>query len=279
MSHGYKTVLVHYDSTARAAKRLTLASRIADDFEAHLVAAYSIVSPLYSEPFVADGGAFVAQELLRFQERKDAGAKMSFEQTVARLGRKVEWRTSVGDPAAVINEQARYADLIVLGQYDRNDVNDVTPDFIGRVLMGSGRPVLVVPFAGEFSAMPSRPMIAWNASREAAHAVTEALPLLQRAKEVQIAVFNARAGRGGHGDVPGADLATFLARHGVTSTVSASGLSDVDTGNQILSRAADFQSDLIVMGGYGHSRAYEFVVGGSTRTLLESMTVPVLLSH
>jgi len=279
MSHGYKTVLVHYDSTARAAKRLTLASSIADDFEAHLVAAYSIVSPLYSEPFVADGGAFVAQELLRFQERKDAGAKSGFEQTVARLGRKVEWRTSVGDPAAVINEQARYADLIVLGQYDRNDVNDVTPDFIGRVLMGSGRPVLVVPFAGEFSAMPSRPMIAWNASREAAHAVTEALPLLQRAKEVQIAVFNARAGRGGHGDVPGADLATFLARHGVTSTVSASGLSDVDTGNQILSRAADFQSDLIVMGGYGHSRAYEFVVGGSTRTLLESMTVPVLLSH
>jgi nucleotide-binding universal stress UspA family protein len=137
----------------------------------------------------------------------------------------------------------------------------------------------VLPFAGEFTAMPSRPMIAWNASREAAHAVTEALPLLKRAKEVQIAVFNARAGRGGHGDRPGADLATFLARHGVTSTVSTSGASDVDTGNQILSRAADFQSDLIVMGGYGHSRAYEFVVGGSTRTLLETMTVPVLLSH
>lgn len=279
MSHGYKTILVHYDSTARAAKRLTLASLIADEFEAHLVAANSIVSPLYSEPFVADGGAFIAQELLRFQERKDAGAKTSFEQTIANLGRKVEWRTSVGDPASAINEQARYADLVVLGQYDRSDVNDVTSDFIGRVLMHSGRPVLVLPFAGEFTAMPSRPMIAWNASREAAHAVTEALPLLQRAKEVQIAVFNARAGRGGHGDIPGADLATFLARHGVTSTVSTSGVSDVDTGNQILSRAADFQSDLIVMGGYGHSRAYEFVVGGSTRTLLETMTVPVLLSH
>lgn len=279
MSHGYKTILVHYDSTPRAVKRLTLASLIADEFAAYLVAANSIVSPLYSEPFVADGGAFVAQELLRFQELKEAGAKTRFEQTIASLGRKVEWRTSVGDPAAVINEQARYADLVVLGQYDRNDLNDVTPDFIGRVLMHSGRPVLVLPFAGEFTAMPSRPMIAWNASREAAHAVTEALPLLQRAKEVQIAVFNARAGRGGHGDIPGADLATFLARHGVTSTVSASGVSDLDTGNQILSRAADFQSDLIVMGGYGHSRAYEFVVGGSTRTLLETMTVPVLLSH
>lgn len=279
MSHGYKTILVHYDSTPRAVKRLTLASLIADEFAAHLVAANSIVSPLYSEPFVADGGAFVAQELLRFQELKEAGAKTRFEQTIASLGRRVEWRTSVGDPAAVINEQARYADLVVLGQYDRNDLNDVTPDFIGRVLMHSGRPVLVLPFAGEFTAMPSRPMIAWNASREAAHAVTEALPLLKRAKEVQIAVFNARAGRGGHGDIPGADLATFLARHGVTSTVSASGVSDLDTGNQILSRAADFQSDLIVMGGYGHSRAYEFVVGGSTRTLLETMTVPVLLSH
>jgi nucleotide-binding universal stress UspA family protein len=279
MSHGYKTILVHYDSTPRAARRLTLASRIADDFEAHLVAAYSIVSPLYSEPFVADGGAFVAQELLRFQERKDAEARAAFDRIAPTLGRAVEWRSETGDPASVINEHGRYADLIVVGQYDDDAANDVTPDFIGRVIMGSGRPVLVVPYTGEFATIGRRPMVAWNASREAARAVSSSMPLLRLAQEVQVTTFNARAGRGGHGDVPGADIATFLARHGVKANVSGSTSKDVDIGNQMLSRTDDFQADLLVMGGYGHSRAYEFVMGGATRTILESMTVPVLFAH
>ena len=279
MSFGYKTILVHFDSTERAARRLRLAAGLADEFDAHLAAVYSIMSPLYSEPFVADGGAFVAQELLRFQERKDAEARASFDRIVPSLGRDVEWRTEAGDPAAVVNEHARYADLVIVGQYDEDAANDTTPDFIGRVIMGSGRPVLVIPYAGEFTRIGRRPMVAWNASREAGRAVSSAMPLLRRAEEVQVTTFNARAGRGGHGDLPGADIAAFLARHGVKTNVSGTTSKEVDIGNQILSRADDFQSDLIVMGGYGHSRAFEFVMGGATRMLLESMTVPVLFAH
>jgi nucleotide-binding universal stress UspA family protein len=279
MSFGYKTILAHFDSTERAAARLRLAAAVADDFDAHLAAVYSIMSPLYSEPFVADGGAFVAQELLRFQERKDADAKAAFDRVAPTLGRAVEWRTEAGDPAAVLNEQARYADLTVIGQYDNDQPNDTTPDFIGRVIMGSGRPTLVVPYAGEFKSVGRRVMVSWNASREAARAVSSAMPILRRAEEVQVTTFNARPGRGGHGDLPGADIATFLARHGVKANVSGSTSKDVDIGNMILSRADDFQCDLIVMGGYGHSRAFEFVMGGATRTLLESMTVPVLFAH
>jgi nucleotide-binding universal stress UspA family protein len=279
MSFGYKTILAHFDSTERAATRITAAARLGDAFDAHVVALYSIMSPLYSEPFVADGGAFVAQELLRFQERKDTDARAAFERLQPALGRPVEWRTDAGDPASVVNEHGRYADLIVLGQHDDDQANDTTPDFIGRVIMGSGRPVLVVPYVGEFPTIGERPMIAWNASREAARAVSSALPLLRRAKEVQVTTFNARPGRGGHGDVPGADIATFLARHGVNANVSGSTSREVDIGNQILSRADDFQADLLVMGGYGHSRAFEFVMGGSTRTMLESMTLPVLFAH
>jgi len=279
MSFGYKTILAHFDSTDRAETRMKAAAMLGDAFDAHVVALYSIMSPLYSEPFVADGGAFVAQELLRFQERKDADARTAFERMQPTFRRPIEWRTDAGDPASVVNEHSRYADLIVLGQYDEDQTNDTTPDFIGRVIMGSGRPVLVVPYAGEFPTIGERPMIAWNASREAARAVSSALPLLRRAKEVQVTTFNARGGRGGHGDVPGADIAAYLARHGVNANVSGSTSKEVDIGNQILSRADDFQSDLIVMGGYGHSRAFEFVMGGSTRTLLESMTVPVLFAH
>jgi nucleotide-binding universal stress UspA family protein len=279
MSFGYKTILAHFDSTERAGARLRAAGKIADDFDAHLAAVYSIMSPLYSEPFVADGGAFVAQELLRFQEKKDAEARAAFDKVVPSLGRQVEWRAEAGDPASVVNEHGRYADLIVVGQYDDDSGNDTTPDFIGRVIMGSGRPVLVVPYTGEFPTIGRRPMVSWNASREAGRAVSSAMPLLRRADEVQVTTFNARGGRGGHGDVPGADIAAFLARHGVKANVSGSTSKEVDIGNQILSRADDFNADLIVMGGYGHSRAYEFVMGGATRTLLESMTVPVLFAH
>jgi nucleotide-binding universal stress UspA family protein len=279
MSFGYKTILVHFDSTARAGRRLQAAARLADAHDAHLIALYSIMSPLYSEPFVADGGAFVAQELLRFQERKDAEARAAFDRVSPTLGRAVEWRSETGDPATALNEHGRYADLLVVGQYDDDAANDVTPDFIGRVIMGSGRPVLVVPYTGEFATIGRRPMVAWNASREAARAVSSAMPLLRQAQEVQVTTFNARAGRGGHGDLPGADIAAFLARHGVKTTVSGSTSKDVDIGNQMLSRTDDFQADLLVMGGYGHSRAYEFVMGGATRTLLESMTVPVLFAH
>jgi nucleotide-binding universal stress UspA family protein len=279
MSFGYKTILSHFDSTPRAAKRLEVAASLAQDFDAHLSAVYSIMSPLYSEPFVADGGAFVAQELLRFQERKDKEARASFDQAAARLGRAVEWRSDAGDPASVVCEQGRYADLIVLGQYEEDSANDTTPDFIGRVVLGSGRPVLVVPYAGEFPVIGKRIMVAWNASRESARAVSAAMPFLRRAAEVQIATFNARSGQGGHGDVPGADVATYLSRHGVKAIVSGSTSKEVDVGSQILSRADDFATDLIVMGGYGHSRAFEFVMGGATRTILESMTVPVLFAH
>ena len=279
MSFGYKTILAHFDSTERAPRRLQAAATLAEAFDAHLAAVYSIMSPLYSEPFVADGGAFVAQELLRFQERKDAEARATFDRVVPGLGRPVEWRAAAGDPATVVNEHARYADLIVLGQYDSDAANDVTPDFIGRVIMGSGRPVLVVPYAGEIGPIGRRPMVAWNASREATRAVSSSMPLLRRADEVQVTTFNARAGRGGHGELPGADIAAYLARHGVRANVSGTTSREVDIGNQILSRADDFQADLIVMGGYGHSRAYEFVMGGATRTLLEAMTVPVLFAH
>jgi nucleotide-binding universal stress UspA family protein len=279
MSLGYKTILAHFDSTERADRRLRAAAALAEDFDAHLAAVYSIMSPLYSEPFVADGGAFVAQELLRFQERKDAEARAAFDKVAPSLPRPCEWRAAAGDPASVVNEHARYADLVVLGQYDDDAANDVTPDFIGRVIMGSGRPVLVLPYTGEAKPIGRRPMVAWNASREAARAVSSSMPLLRRADEVQVTTFNARGGRGGHGDVPGADIAAYLARHGVKANVSGTSAKDVDIGNQILSRADDFQADLIVAGGYGHSRAYEFVMGGATRTLLESMTVPVLFAH
>lgn len=279
MSFGYRTLLTHFDTTPRSSKRLMLASSLAESFEAHLTAIYSVMSPLYTEPFVSDGGAFIAQELIRLQQRKDSEARARFDEVSRQSGRPIEWCQADGNPAAVVNEYGRCADLIVLGQYDPDQANDITPDFIGRVILGSGRPVLVVPYAGDFQSIGKRPMVAWNGGREAARAISAAMPLLRRAEMVQVNAFDVRSNRGAQGDLPGADIATYLSRHGVKANVSTSTGRDVDIGNQMLSRAEDENIDLIVMGGYGHSRAFEFIMGGTTRTLLESMTVPVLFAH
>lgn len=279
MTYNYKTIVCHYDSSPRAVKRLQLAARVASRFDAHLVSLYSVMSPLFSEPFVADGGAFVAQELLRYQERKDLEAKASFDAVGAGLAHAAEWRSDSGDSASVVCDHARYADLVVLGQYQQDQANDVTPDFIARVIIRCGRPVLVVPHAGEFPVVGQRVMVAWNASREAARAVTGALPFLRAAEQVHVVCFNASGPEEGRAEVPGASVATYLERHGVRAEVTCVTSREADIGSQMLSRAGDFAADLIVMGGYGHSRAYEFVMGGATRTVLESMTVPTLLAH
>ena len=120
-------------------------------------------------------------------------------------------------------------------------------------------------------------LLAWNATREATRAATDALPFLQAADEVWVVMV--KPSSASHGELPGADVGAYLARHGVRVKVEAIEGAEVDAGNQLLSRAADRSSDLIVMGAYAHSRFSEMVLGGATRTMLESMTVPVLMSH
>ena len=139
--------------------------------------------------------------------------------------------------------------------------------------------MLVVPYAFERRPVGRRVLVAWNASREAARAVSDALPLLKRAGQVDVVAFEPGKSGAAHGEEPGADIALYLARHGVKVTVSRVDAPDLDVGNQLLSRAFDLSADLIVMGAWGHSRLRELVLGGVTRTVLESMTVPVLMAH
>jgi len=172
---------------------------------------------------------------------------------------------------------ARYADLVLIGQTDASDDSKVPTDFPERLVLAAGRPVLILPAVGKFATIGKRILIAWNPSREATRAVTDAIPLLQRADNVHVMAVNPKAGE--HGSVPGADIGLYLARHGVRVDVKTDHGAEIDVGNELLSRAADLDADLIVMGGYGHSRLKEWVLGGATRTILESMTAPVLMSH
>jgi nucleotide-binding universal stress UspA family protein len=196
------------------------------------------------------------------------------------FGLATEWRAVEGEVAEVASLHARYADLAVIGQADPEGVAPgAAANLPERLILGAGRPVLVVPYAGRFEAVGRRVLLAWNATRESTRAANDALPILERAARVTVVSVNPRSGPGGHGAVPGADIALHLARHGVRAEVAAVVTDEVGVDDMLLSQAADTGADLIVMGGYGHSRLGELVLGGATRHILRQITVPVFMSH
>jgi len=183
------------------------------------------------------------------------------------------------EPAGGITLEARYTDLVVLGQTDSSEVLPaMLSEFPEYVVMYSGRPVLIVPYAGNFTQVGRKVLVAWDGSQEASRALDGALPFLRQAAEVKVVVFNADQQVNMHGEQPGADIALYLARHGVKVDVMQE-VTEQDSGNALLSLAADTFADLLVMGCYAHSRFRELLLGGASRTVLESMTLPVLMAH
>jgi nucleotide-binding universal stress UspA family protein len=218
--------------------------------------------------------------------RADSAARaetsgQEFRDALRREGLEGEWRTVDGDTVALLALHARYADVTILGQpnEDESYKGPSADAVLVNVMLASGRPVLAVPYAGQFERVGERVLVAWNASRESTRAINDALPLLRDAKMVTVLAVNPKHGIDGHGDVPAADIVLHLARHGVKAEAAHTIAKDISEGDALLSYAADLGVDLIVSGGYGHSRAREMVFGGVTRTLLEEMTVPMLLSH
>jgi nucleotide-binding universal stress UspA family protein len=275
-----KDLLVHVNGSKHASHRVDFAVRLALDFDAHLAGVYTM--PEFTVP--AYLAAQLPADVLSAQrallgEARDR-AKASFEERARKAGIKWEWRDAEGDPAEMAALHARYADLALVGQNDPDEeLPELELDVPERVVLDSGRPCLVIPYAGKFTSVGERVLVAWNATAQATRAVNDALPLIARARKVIILAINPGRGPAAHGDVPGADIALHLARHGVKAEAGQVFADDIDTGDMILSRAADEGVDMIVMGAYGHARLREMVLGGATRDLLGHMTVPVLMSH
>jgi nucleotide-binding universal stress UspA family protein len=148
---------------------------------------------------------------------------------------------------------------------------------VEQALFDSGRPVLVVPYVQTTPFKADRVLLCWDGSRTAARAAADAMPFLSRAKAVE--VFIVESGKLKSDEIPGADIAGHLARHNLNVSVARTVAGDIDVASAILSHAADTGADMLVMGGYGHSRLREFILGGATRAILASMTVPTLMSH
>lgn len=275
-----KDLLVHVDDSEGNAGRVDAAVRLAAAHDAHLTGLY-VGSDANAMPMYTD--AHIPGEVLEEQRQatiERAGkAKTVFEEAASRAGLSHEWRFVEGELTRTLSLHARYVDLLIIGQANRNDYQSLSQGVVEQVLLDVGRPVLLIPYIGAPETLGERVLVAWNASREAMRAIHDAMALLERARAVSVLSINPPRGSAGDGDVPGGDISLHLARHGVRAEAVHIESGDMAVGELLLSRAVDLETDLIVMGAYGHSRYRELVLGGATRELLESMTVPVLMSH
>lgn len=277
-----KDLLVHVDHRAASQGRLELALKLAELTGAHLT-----VLALVAEPYIpAMVGVHIPADILRQQldeaERLATAQLTAAREAAAQRGIACATRQETGPLdrlPGLLARQARHADFSIVGQ-PNPDVDGVDDALLAEAaFMDSGRPALIVPYVGARPMPPRRAIVAWDGSREAARAANDAIPLLQLAGEVVVMVVNARNLGGRLGEQPGADIATHLARHDVRVEVKQVQSGGLGIGDVLLSQATDEGADLLVMGGYGHSRLREMVVGGVTRHLLEHMTVPVFLAH
>jgi nucleotide-binding universal stress UspA family protein len=252
---------------------------VAETFGAHVAGVAFSYEPIIP-PTVMGGipAAYIDQQRAE-NDKAASDAAARFEEAARRAGVSFESRTigaSVAGAAERFGSIARRFDLAVVGQANPDRL--VAEDLIAEgALFSSGRPVLVVPYIQKAALKLDRVMVCWDASRNAARAIADAMPLLKRAKSIDVVIVASE--RLKSDEIPGADIGQHLARHDLKVEVKRIVATDTDVANTILSHAADTSADFIVMGGYGHSRLREFVLGGATRGILSSMTVPTLLSH
>ncbi|OED39980.1 hypothetical protein AB833_13085 [Chromatiales bacterium (ex Bugula neritina AB1)] len=282
----YKAITTYIDDTPECEAWCEYAIDLALQHNARLVAvaARNLASHLIATDYLALNSRWVSE----LQERIDKNvSKIAalFERQCEKKGlTRAEVRVITGTPVDAMKHEALFSDLIVLGQYQKYQEQNTNGASLSRaglqesLLMSSARPILYVPTQGKYAAIADHVLIAWQSSRESALAVRQALPLIQQATSVQAVVV---VGKGSQKSETTGDhkaLITYLALHGVSLETKIL-VSDSNPANMLLSHACDNGAELLVMGGYGHTRLKEWAIGGVTKTILESMTLPVLMAH
>lgn len=275
-----RDILVHIDHTVHCEKRVRIALKLAAGQGAELTGLYS------------KANAFMESRTSGLDKRRKQHASSSeqlrdrFLPLAKDAGVTFNWITAPFDRSDdFVTDQVifytQHFDMVVIGQHDI-EVHDgsIPMDLAERLVMESGRPVLVIPYAGEFKTLGKRVIVAWNTGRESVRALNDAIPLMHEAKKVKVVAINPRQKGKRHGEVPSADIVQHLIRHHVEAAEGDYFATDgVDDGNLLLNLVADERADLLVMGAYGTHRFRELILGGTTREVLLHMTTPVLMSH
>ena len=284
----YRTILVHINDERRLPGLLRAATAIAERQRAHLIG-LSVIPPI-NIPATSDLAIAIPaiieahRDAYRLEEARMKAVFDKTTQTSASPGSfTAEWRSldayHLASAVQMILPLARAADLIIASQADEQWEHSLMLDFPDMLATDSGRPVLVIPNAPRADFDMKRILVGWNGRREATRAVFDAIPLLKQAEDVKVLWIDPHDDTDTAGDLPAADLCTALARHGVKCEETASLSPKLSAGETLLFETTRFGWDMLVMGCYGHSRMREFILGGASRHVLQSMTIPVLMSH
>lgn len=276
-----QSILLHIDASARSTERLQLAQQLAEPHHACVTAMYAEMPASVQYPYTFTVGPEVFTMMQQYEAQRRQRARATFERSPLSTQAVSQWLEAQGDPVHEFVCQSWTADLMVLGQQETQgeDRPDLPSNWVESVLVHSGKPALVVPSIG-VTQMPGRTiLVAWKNTRESARALAAALPLLRLAQRVHVASWQAESEDDPREPASMVQLERYLTQHGVSAVFHRHLRGGRRVGEYILSLAADTEADLIVMGAYGHSRAREWVLGGVTRTLLQTMTVPLLVSH
>lgn len=278
MSSEIRQILVHLDASSRSSVRLNVARRLAQQHGAAVAALYAVMPTVIATPYISQASAAFGANLTAYDEQRRNRAKAAFDATMKDPGGPASWNELTEFSVTYeFSRQALYTDLLVLGQHDPADTEaaNVPADFAESVMAASGKPALIVPWSGARHSVGGTVVIAWKETPEAARAVVAAMPVLQAARHVHVVSWSSPIS-----DVGGSlSLETYLRAHRVAAVWHRHGDEPPHLGELLLSTAFDLDADLLVMGCYGHSRAREWVLGGMSRTILQSMTLPVLMAH
>ena len=278
----YRSILVHLDESPRCAVRTEIAASLALAHHAHLrgLAPTGLVNlPARVSPLASGSPNYLELAQASLNERANALVR-EFERRVRAIGvESFDGRIDEDDTVPSLVQHAGVHDLVMLGQTDRS-APSATLDIAAaeQVLMHGGTATLIVPAVGRYERIGQNVMVAWNATRESARALHDAMPLLQRARLVHLTCLERESDLRHVTRLQINDARDWLVRHGVELHIHQEPVRG-DVGEALLLRAENLGADLVVMGGYGHSRMAEFLLGGVTRRLLAQMTMPILLSH
>lgn len=281
MNSSIQQILVHADAAVSTGIRMDIALKLAQSFGASVRALYA-AAPSEVTALDMNAGA-VGDAYARAQQvnaHRLSRARTMFDTSLTKSGADASWDVLTQRPLNdAFARQAWFSDLMVLGQRDpaSADGEEVPADFVETVIAAIGRPGLVIPYTGSFNSVGTNVVIAWKESREAARAVAASLPFLSRAHEVHVLTWGPKAQNVSTSG--GLDLNSYLLSHGVKAQWHWEGPDADSIGEKLLSRTYELQADLLVMGCYSHSRAREWLLGGASRTILGSMTLPVLMAH
>lgn len=282
---GYGTIIAYLANEKQAKATIDAAKMLAQTGNAHLIGLYVVpLMRLYAAaPYDTAGvTAKLMEQHAAWHAAQSGKVRDMFDHAMAAETFPSEWMLADSpyvDPLQSIIERARTADLVVAVPDDPSDSDSQDSAIAERLMLEAGRPVLMVPPKGVSGTIGRDITVAWNGSRESARAVFDALPLLQAAEIVHLVWIDPRVDPGDSPSRAADELAAALARHGVTCEAVAAASSDSRVGDELMTRISDYGSDLLVMGGYGHSRFHEWAFGGVTRRILTTMPVPVLMSH